>query len=88
MHQNDYTNADQLCNSIVNNFDVFGDREEWIMKYKPLFNRFNIQVGTLPAIADSNFEGIKYEYIAKFHRLYSKTKYEYSLLDHLPHSKE
>lgn len=85
MHRKEYINSDQLCYSIVNNFDVLGNTEEWLIKYMPLFNRFNIQVGTLPAIADSNFEGIKYENIAKFHRLYQKLNFEYHILDYKSH---
>lgn len=85
MTKNDYLNSDIICCSIINNFDVFEDRKEWLIKYKPLFKRFNIQVGTLPAIADSNFEGIKYENIAKFHSLYQKLNFEYHILDYKSH---
>ena len=85
MTKNDYLNSDIICCSIINNFDVFEDRKEWLIKYKPLFKRFNIQVGTLPAIADSNFEGIKYENIAKFHCLYQKLNFEYHILDYKSH---
>jgi hypothetical protein len=85
MTKNDYLNSDIICCSIINNFDVFEDRKEWLIKYKPLFKRFNIQVGNLPAIADSNFEGIKYENIAKFHSLYQKLNFEYHILDYKSH---
>ena len=81
----DYEIADNNCTTILNEFDVFGDTKEWLSNYKSLYTRFNIQPGNLPAIADCNFEGVKYENISKFHRLYQKLSFEYNILDHKSH---
>jgi hypothetical protein len=81
----DYYLSDQICQSILIEFDIFGDTEEWLLINKPLFDRFNIQPGNLPAIADCNFEGVKYENISKFHSLYHKLNFEYNILDHKSH---
>jgi|LauGreDrversion4_2_1035121.scaffolds.fasta_scaffold54366_2 hypothetical protein len=85
MNSHDYIKSDKLCESIINEFDVFGDTKEWLSNYKYLYTRFNIQPGKLPAIADCNFEGVKYENISKFHRLYQKMSFEYHILDHKSH---
>ena len=68
------------CQSIIDKYDIFSDMPLWLEEHKSLFNQINIQPKGLPGIANSNFEGIKYEYISKFHQLYSKVKYEYSIL--------
>jgi hypothetical protein len=81
----DYNYADIICQSIINEFDVFGDTKDWLSKYNSLYTRFNIQPGNLPAIADCNFEGVKYENISKFHSLYQKLSFEYNILDHKSH---
>jgi hypothetical protein len=80
-----YNYADILCQSIINEFDVFGDAKEWLSNYKSLYTRFNIQPGNLPAIADCNFEGVKYENIAKFHSLFQKMSFENNILDYKSH---
>jgi hypothetical protein len=72
MNRNDYCLADQICQTILVNFDIFVDTKEWLSNFKSLYTRFNIQPGNLPAIADCNFEFIKYENISKFHSLYKK----------------
>lgn len=82
---NEYHQVDQVCKKILSEFDVFGDTKEWLSNYKSLYTRFNIQPGNLPAIADYNFEGVKYENISKFHRLYQKLSFEYNILDHKSH---
>lgn len=84
---NEYNQADQVCRTILIEFDVFGDTKEWLSNYKSLYDRFNIQPGNLPGIADCNFEGVKYEHIAKFHSLYHKLNFEYHILDHKSHEK-
>ena len=81
----DYEIADNNCATILNEFDIFGDTKKWLSNYKSLYTRFNIQPGNLPAIADCNFEGVKYENISKFHRLYQKLSFEYNILDHKSH---
>lgn len=88
MNQNDYQIADNLCAKTLEEFNSFPEFEEmleWLDKHEYLYNRFNIAPEGLPAICNSNFEGIKYENITKFHSLYNKTKYEYTLLDHMSH---
>jgi hypothetical protein len=81
----DYEIADNNCTTILNEFDVFGDTKEWLSNYRSLYNRLNIQPGNLPAIADCNCEGVKYENISKFHSLYHKLNFEYNILDHKSH---
>jgi hypothetical protein len=82
---NEYHQVDQICHKILIEFDVFGDAKEWLSNYKSLYTRFNIQPGNLPAIADCNFEGVKYENISKFHSLYQKLSFEYNILDYKSH---
>ena len=74
MNTNEYVEAEKLCETIVKDFDAFVDRESWLSKYKSLYNRFNIQSGGLPAIADCHYGGIRYENIATFHSIYEKMK--------------
>ena len=79
--KNIFKECDILCQSIIENYDIFSDIPLWLDENKSLFNQINIQPKGLPGIANSNFEGIKYEYISKFHQLYSKVKYEYNILN-------
>lgn len=88
MNTLDYQIADTHCETIINDFDPNENVEIWLSKYKSLYYRFNIAPKGLPAVANCNFEGVKYDKIAKFHSLYSKTKYEYSLLDNMPHTEK
>jgi hypothetical protein len=81
----DYEIADKNCTTILNEFDIFGDTIEWLSNYKSLYTRFNIQPGNLPAIANCNFGGVKYENISKFHSLYQKLSFEYNILDYKSH---
>ena len=82
---NDYQYTDALCQLIFNDFDILGNTEEWLLINKSLFDQFNIQPGNLPAIADCNFEGVKYENTSKFHSLYKKLSFEYNILNHKSH---
>lgn len=88
MNKIDYLIADNLCAKILEEFNSFPEFEEmhaWLETHEKLYNRFNIVPKGLPAVCNSNFEGVKYEHISKFHSLYEKTKYEYNLLDHMSH---
>ena len=76
----DFQNINNKCQSVIDSYDIFSDIALWLEEHKSLFNQINIQPKGLPGICNSNFEGIKYEYISKFHQLYSKVKYEYSIL--------
>ena len=79
----DYEIADSFCESIIISSDLnFSNQEAWLEEHKNLYTRFNIQPGKLPAIADCNFEGVKYENISKFHRLYQKLSFEYHILEY------
>lgn len=80
----EYEIADSLCKSIIINLNI-GNQQAWLEEHKNLYSRFNIQPGKLPAIADCNFEGVKYENISKFHMLYQKLSFEYKILDHKSH---
>lgn len=88
MDKREFQIADKLCESLINNFNQFPNFEEvkkWLWSNKSLFNKINIQPKGRMAIANSNYEGIRYENIAKFHSLYQKTEYEWNILDHIPH---
>ena len=74
-----------ICQSIIDNYDIFSDMLFWLEEKRFFFNQINIQPKGLLGIANSNFEGIKYEYISKFHQLYSKVKYEYNILNEKSH---
>ena len=80
----DYEIADSYCESIIISLNI-DNQQAWLEEHKNLYTRFNIQPGNLPAIADCNFEGVKYENISKFHRLYQKLSFEYNILDHKSH---
>ena len=83
--KNEFEEANEKCQSIIENFDIYSDMPLWLKEHKSLFNQINIQPKGLHGICNSNFEGIKYEYISKFHSLYEKTDYEWNILDHMPH---
>jgi hypothetical protein len=88
MNKIDYQIADNLCSKLLeefNSFSEFGAMLEWLETHKDLYNRFNIEPIGLLAICSSNYQGVRYENIAKFHSLYQKTEYEYNLLDHMSH---
>jgi hypothetical protein len=42
----------------------------WLKENKALYNSINIQPAGRPGIANSNYEGIWYEHISKFHSKY------------------
>jgi hypothetical protein len=81
----EFEEANIICQSIIDKYDRFSDMLLWLEKHQSLFNQINIQPKGLPGIANSNFEGIKYEYISKFHQLYSKVKYEYNIINEKSH---
>ena len=81
----EFEEANIICQSIIEKYDIFTDMFLWQGEHQSLFNQINIQPKGLPGIANSNFEGIKYEYISKFHQLYSKVKYEYNILNEKSH---
>ncbi len=86
MEKKDYEITNLLCISINQEEEErLIDPKAWLNKYKGLYDKFNIQPGNLPAIADCNFEGVKYENISKFHSLYQKLSFEYNILDHKSH---
>ncbi len=87
MEQNDYEKADTLCAYIVKNEgDRLIDQKEWLNKYKELYSKFNIQPNNLPAIANCNFNGVRYENIATFHKIYKRTLDDFTILDTKKHS--
>ena len=68
-----YESVNKNCKAALDALDSPIDRDTWIVGNQELYKLINIQPKGLPAIADCNFEGIRYEHIAKFHSLYSKT---------------
>ena len=83
--KSDFEEANIICQSIIDKFDIFSDIPLWLVEHKSLFNQINIQPKGRMAIANANYEGIRYVYISKFHSLYEKTDYEWNILDHMPH---
>jgi len=80
----EYEIADSYCESIIISLNI-GNQQAWLEEHKNLYSRFNIQPRKLPAIANCNFEGVKYENISKFHRLYQKLSFEYHILEYKSH---
>ena len=83
--KSDFEEANIICQSIIDKYDIFSDMPLWLEEHQSLFNQINIQPKGLPGISNSNFEGIRYKYISKFHQLYSKVKFEYKILDEKSH---
>lgn len=81
----EFKECDIICQSILENYDIFSDMPLWLEEHKSLFNQINIQPKGLPGIANSNFEGVKYEFISKFHRLYKTVYYDYNILNEKTH---
>jgi hypothetical protein len=83
--KNEFEEANEICQSIIDKFDIFSDIPLWLVEHKSIFNQINIQPKGRMAIANANYEGIRYEYISKFHSLYEKTDYEWNILNHMSH---
>ena len=81
----EFEEANMICQSIIDKYDIFSEMLLWLGEHQSLFNQINIQPKGLPGIANSNFEGIRYNYISTFHQLYSKVKYEYNILNEKSH---
>ena len=77
----EFEECDILCQSIIDNFHILSDMPMWIDEYKPLFKQINIQPKGLPGIANSSFEGVKYEFISKFHGLFKNVYHDYNILN-------
>jgi hypothetical protein len=87
MEKKEYEMSDLLCISIIQKEDErMNDPRAWLNKYKGLYIRFNIQPGKLPAIANCNFEGVRYENIAVFHKIYQKLQNEFTIVDTWKHA--
>ncbi len=87
MEKKEYEMSDLLCISIIQKEDErMTDPRAWLNKYKGLFIRFNIQPGKLPAIANCNFEGVRYENIAVFHKIYQKLQNQFTIVDTWKHA--
>jgi hypothetical protein len=87
MEKKEYEMSDLLCISIIQKEDErMNDPRAWLNKYKGLYIRFNIQPGKLPAIANCNFEGVRYENIAIFHKIYQKLQNEFTIVDTWKHA--
>ena len=88
MNEIDFQIEDNLCAKIIEDFNLFSEFEQmhaWLDLHKSLYDQINIQPKWLPSIANCNYEGIRYDHIAKFHSLYHKVDYEYHILDHKSH---
>jgi hypothetical protein len=81
----EFEEANIICKSIIDKYDIFSDMPLWLKEQKSLFNQINIQPKGLPGIANSYFEGVKYEFISKFHQLYKKVYHDYNILNERSH---
>lgn len=81
----EFEEANIICQSIIDKYDIFSDMPLWLLEHKSLFNEINIQPKGLPGIANSNFGGVSYEFISKFHRLYKTVYYDYNILNEKTH---
>jgi hypothetical protein len=81
----EFEEANIICQSIIDKYDIFSDMLLWIEEHQSLFNQINIQPKGLPGIANSNFEGIRYKYISKFHQLYKTVYHDYNILNERSH---
>ena len=81
----EFEEANIICQSIIDKYDIFSDMLLWLEEHQSLFNQINIQPKGLPGIANSNFEGIRYEYISKFHQLYKTVYNDYNILNEKTH---
>lgn len=88
MSQFDYQLVDKLCKSVLVNFEDLIDTaeiDEWLFKNKSLYDKVNVQPKGLPAIANCNFNGVRYDHISKFHSLYYKIDFENNILSYKSH---
>lgn len=81
----EFEEANIICQSIIDKYDIFSDMLLWLEEHQSLFNQINIQPKGLPGIANSNFEGVKYEFISKFHQLYKTVYHDYNILNERSH---
>lgn len=83
--KSEFEEANILCQSIIDQYDIFSDMLFWLEAHQSLFNQINIQPKGLPGIANSNFGGVTYEFISKFHRLYKTVYHDYNILSERSH---
>lgn len=81
----EFEECDIICQSIIDKYDIFSDMLLWLGEHQSLFNQINIQPKGLPGIVNSNFEGVKYEFISKFHLLYKTVYHDYNILNKKSH---
>ena len=81
-----YERANLLCWEVLIEGEETRDRDAWLAEYEDLFNSVSIAPEGLPSVANSNFNGKKYEHIFYFHNTYVKRKFESTILDNMSHS--
>ncbi len=74
INKSDFIETNIICQSIINNFNETSDMKAWLHNYRNLYDQISIEPKGLPRIANSHHDGIQYEYISKFHDLYSVMK--------------
>lgn len=79
----DYEIADNFCLEALEGLSSANDIKVWLTQNESLFQSINTQPIGLPGIANSNFEGVRYEHIAKFHSVYIKKLFEQNILNEL-----
>jgi hypothetical protein len=70
MNKEDFQIVNSKCENALKDLPFHDDANIWLKENKALYNSINIQPAGRPGIANSNFEGVKYEHISKFHSKY------------------
>jgi hypothetical protein len=70
MNKLDYQIINKKCKNALIDLPFHDDTSMWLKENKALYNSINIQPAGRPGIANSNYEGIWYEHISKFHSKY------------------
>lgn len=74
----DYLVADENCKQAMNELLLNANKEQWLRKYKRLFNKVTICPTGLPSTANSNFDGVNYGFVREFHNAYQLIHLEQS----------
>jgi hypothetical protein len=72
MEKIDFIINDKQCEEALIELASTNNVEQWLLKYKDLFESISIQPAGLPSIANQHYQGVKYSYIGQLHREYQK----------------
>ena len=72
----DYLIADENCKQAVMQLIFVASKVKWLKKYKKLYEKVTIRPEGLPRIINSNFNGVRYDFIIDFCREYQNVEQE------------